>query len=141
MQGGGAYAETWKSHPAPVTAQAEQNTPSTSAQPPTATHVSSHLHTHAPVSAPYSYPQGAPYMPYAYGPYPIPYQPLPESASPVSKESQAKRIRHCVKCGSKDCKGKGGRNFCTNACQDCGDMECKGRNSKRPDKTCRDAWP
>ncbi|KAF8274689.1 hypothetical protein EI94DRAFT_1712889 [Lactarius quietus] len=80
-------------------------------------------------------------MPYAYGPYPMPYQPLPESASPSVKDSQVKRIRHCVKCGSKDCKGKGGRSFCTHACQDCGEMECKGRNSKRPDKTCRDAWP
>ncbi|KAH9985115.1 hypothetical protein BJV77DRAFT_1034018 [Russula vinacea] len=137
----GAYAGTWKTHPAPVTPQPEQSTSSASAAPPTATHVPPHPHTHAPVSAPFSYPQGAPYMPYAYGPYPMPYQPLPEVANGGSKESQVKRIRHCVKCGSKDCKGKGGRNFCTNACQDCGEMDCKGRNSKRPDKTCRDAWP
>ncbi|KAH9997144.1 hypothetical protein BJV74DRAFT_877352 [Russula compacta] len=138
---GGAYAETWKSHPEPVSAQPEQSTSSAPAAPPTATHVPSHPHTHASVPAPYSYPQGAPYMPYTYGPYPMPYQPLPEATNAGTKESQAKRIRHCVKCGSKDCKGKGGRNFCTNACQDCGEMDCKGRNSKRPDKTCRDAWP
>ncbi len=128
-----------------MTAQPDQNTPSSSSAPPPPTHVPSHPHPHphphTSVSAPYGYPQGAPYMPYAYGPYPMSYQPLAESANAGVKESQVKRIRHCVKCGSKDCKGKGGRNFCTNACQDCGETECKGRNSKRPDKTCRDAWP
>ena len=144
---GAPYAEAWKSHPAPVSAQPEQSTASASSAPPTAAHVPSHSHPHphphphAPVPAPYGYPQGAPYMPYAYGPYPMPYQSLSEAASAGAKEGQVKRIRHCVKCGSKDCKGKGGRNFCTNACQDCGEMECKGRNSTRPDKTCRDAWP
>ncbi|CAA7267544.1 unnamed protein product [Cyclocybe aegerita] len=48
--------------------------------------------------------------------------------------------RHCCKCGSQDCKGKGGRSFCTNACQDCGKAECKGRNSRRPDKKCSEGW-
>ncbi|PPQ79095.1 hypothetical protein CVT25_002888 [Psilocybe cyanescens] len=48
--------------------------------------------------------------------------------------------RHCCKCGSQDCKGKGGRSFCTNGCQDCGKMECKGRNSRRPDKKCAEGW-
>lgn len=55
-------------------------------------------------------------------------------------EPNQKRIRHCCKCGSNECKGKGGRAFCTNACQDCGKLSCKGRNSKRPDRTCTDAW-
>ncbi|KAK7032728.1 hypothetical protein R3P38DRAFT_2700054 [Favolaschia claudopus] len=49
--------------------------------------------------------------------------------------------RHCCKCGSQSCKGKGGRNFCTNACMDCGKFECQGRNSRRPDKTCDAGWP
>lgn len=48
--------------------------------------------------------------------------------------------RHCCKCGSQECKGKGGRAFCTNPCQDCGKQECKGRNSRRPDKKCTEGW-
>lgn len=36
-----------------------------------------------------------------------------------------KRIRHCVKRDFKGCKGKGGRNFCTNA----GEMDWKVRDS------------
>lgn len=55
-------------------------------------------------------------------------------------EPSQKRTRHCCKCGSQECKGKGGRSFCLNACQDCGKLECKGRNSRRPDKRCADAW-
>lgn len=51
-----------------------------------------------------------------------------------------RRTRHCCKCGSGQCKGKGGRSFCHNPCQDCGKRECPGRNSKRPDKTCAEAW-
>ncbi|KAJ7220316.1 hypothetical protein GGX14DRAFT_586555 [Mycena pura] len=50
--------------------------------------------------------------------------------------------RHCCKCGSQTCKGKGGRNFCTSACMDCGKFDCRGRNSRRPDKRCDSAgWP
>ncbi|KAF8206975.1 hypothetical protein K438DRAFT_1962618 [Mycena galopus ATCC 62051] len=44
--------------------------------------------------------------------------------------------RHCCKCGSHLCKGKGGRSFCTNPCMDCGRFECAGRSSRRPDKRC-----
>ena len=55
-------------------------------------------------------------------------------------EPAQKRTRHCCKCGSQDCKGKGGRSFCTNKCQDCGKLDCKGRNSRRPDKKCTEAW-
>ncbi|KDR78727.1 hypothetical protein GALMADRAFT_244245 [Galerina marginata CBS 339.88] len=55
--------------------------------------------------------------------------------------AQTKRSpRHCCKCGSQDCKGKGGRSFCANGCQDCGKVECKGRNSRRPDKKCSEGW-
>jgi hypothetical protein len=55
-------------------------------------------------------------------------------------EPAQKRTRHCCKCGSQDCKGKGGRSFCSNKCQDCGKLDCKGRNSRRPDKRCNEAW-
>ncbi|KAI0833447.1 hypothetical protein BC628DRAFT_1343772 [Trametes gibbosa] len=107
----------------------------------------------------YAYPQG-PYQPY---PYPYAYwsqaPPQDQSASaagslkrtfaivengtpePGMSEPMHKRVRHCCKCGSNECKGKGGRAFCNNPCQDCGKLECKGRNSKRPDRTCADAWP
>ncbi|KAF7317215.1 hypothetical protein HMN09_00456500 [Mycena chlorophos] len=44
--------------------------------------------------------------------------------------------RHCCKCGSQTCKGKGGRHFCPNPCMDCGKMDCRGRNSRRPDRRC-----
>ncbi|PBK67705.1 hypothetical protein ARMSODRAFT_958712 [Armillaria solidipes] len=39
--------------------------------------------------------------------------------------------RHCSKCGSADCKGKGGRSFCLNACRDCGKVDCYGRTNRR----------
>jgi hypothetical protein len=58
----------------------------------------------------------------------------------VILEPSQKRTRHCCKCGSQECKGKGGRSFCMNACQDCGKLDCKGRNSRRPDKRCDEAW-
>lgn len=64
-----------------------------------------------------------------------------ENSSEVAiLEPSQKRTRHCCKCGSQDCKGKGGRTFCMNACQDCGKIDCKGRNSRRPDKVCSEAW-
>jgi hypothetical protein len=64
-----------------------------------------------------------------------------ETSSEVAiLEPSQKRTRHCCKCGSQDCKGKGGRTFCMNACQDCGKIDCKGRNSRRPDKVCSEAW-
>lgn len=55
-------------------------------------------------------------------------------------EPSQKRPRHCCKCGSQDCKGKGGRMHCNKPCQDCGKGDCKGRNSRRPDKVCSEAW-
>ncbi|EIN04018.1 hypothetical protein PUNSTDRAFT_146764 [Punctularia strigosozonata HHB-11173 SS5] len=94
-----------------------------------------------------------PYAPYAYGfyqpPAATPYaadqksslkRPSAESSGAADDEPAQKRYRHCCKCGSQECKGKGGRAFCFNPCQDCGKLACKGRNSKRPDKTCADAW-
>ena len=120
-----------------------------------------HTFPQQPAYIPYAYGQPPPPPPpfgyYAPAPPPPP-PPLP-SATPAPPSSMKrtfalmdgshdpnlsepqKRVRHCVKCGSHDCKGKGGRAFCTNRCQDCGKMECKGRNSKRPDRTCEDAWP
>ncbi|KAF9270691.1 hypothetical protein L218DRAFT_914952 [Marasmius fiardii PR-910] len=60
----------------------------------------------------------------------------------LTGENPRKRSpRHCSKCGSPDCKGKGGRNFCMNPCKDCGKLECRGRNSRRPDKPCTEGWP
>ncbi|KAI0707393.1 hypothetical protein C8Q76DRAFT_628872 [Earliella scabrosa] len=103
----------------------------------------------------YAPPPGA-YPPYPYG-YQYWNQPPPPEQPPASlkrtfsivdgtpepgmSEPLHKRVRHCCKCGSNECKGKGGRAFCNNPCQDCGKLECKGRNSKRPDRTCADAWP
>jgi hypothetical protein len=55
--------------------------------------------------------------------------------------AKTRNPRHCCKCGSQTCKGKGGRNFCQSACMDCGKFECRGRNSRRPDKTCDAGWP
>ncbi|KAI0926232.1 hypothetical protein AcW1_008450 [Taiwanofungus camphoratus] len=119
------------------------------------------------VQRPPQYPQftQTPYAAYPYPPYPF-FQPPPSqpgqhldpnganssvlkrtfsivdgSPDPNLGEPLQKRVRHCCKCGSNDCKGKGGRAFCMNPCQDCGKLECKGRNSKRPDRTCEDAWP
>ncbi|KAI0046175.1 hypothetical protein FA95DRAFT_1573310 [Auriscalpium vulgare] len=141
----------WKAGDVASTSDSAQPESSSSAAPPATS-------TAPAVPAPDApYPQGAPtaYMAYPYAAYPYVYQPpAPASASasapnPAKRGGDvldtqtppAKRVRHCVKCGSKECKGKGGRVFCVNACQDCGSAECKGRNSKRPDKTCADAWP
>jgi hypothetical protein len=55
-------------------------------------------------------------------------------------ESLTKRTRHCSKCGSSVCKGKGGRAMCMNSCQDCGKLDCRGRNSRKPDVSCSQAW-
>lgn len=122
--------------------------PSASAPPPQATQPPPPpppLYAYAP-------PQG-PYQPYPY-PYQHWSQPAEQPGSlkrtfsivdgtpePGMSEPLHKRIRHCCKCGSNECKGKGGRAFCNNPCQDCGKLDCKGRNSKRPDRTCADAWP
>lgn len=119
---------------------------------------------------PYGFPQGVPYVTYPYQPYPhyalqqqqstagANQQPSSHSSSPDQNslkrpfgygesspevsilEPSQKRTRHCCKCGSQECKGKGGRSFCLNTCQDCGKLECKGRNSRRPDKRCAEAW-
>ncbi|KAI8980161.1 hypothetical protein BD414DRAFT_551014 [Trametes punicea] len=160
------YQEAWNAnsgvpdangapHMSPEHAHAGANTsqdPSSSSQqsasaPPTQSQAPPHPPPH------YAYPQG-PYQPYPYHYPPYWNQPQDQSASlkrtfaivdgtpePGMSEPMHKRIRHCCKCGSNECKGKGGRAFCNNPCQDCGKLECKGRNSKRPDRTCADAWP
>ncbi|KAJ6577579.1 hypothetical protein B0H19DRAFT_1252909 [Mycena capillaripes] len=64
-----------------------------------------------------------------------------EVASTSSGPTKTRNPRHCCKCGSQACKGKGGRNFCPNPCMDCGKYECRGRNSRRPDKRCDAGWP
>ncbi|KAF5367016.1 hypothetical protein D9758_003864 [Tetrapyrgos nigripes] len=63
------------------------------------------------------------------------------SAASMDEVARKQRSpRHCSKCGSPECKGKGGRAYCTNPCKDCGKLECKGRNSRRPDKPCTEGW-
>lgn len=69
-----------------------------------------------------------------------PAAPPPPQQETHSTTHSKRSPRHCCKCGSQDCKGKGGRNFCMNACQDCGKLDCKGRNSRRPDKKCSEGW-
>ncbi|KAJ7746247.1 hypothetical protein B0H16DRAFT_1556757 [Mycena metata] len=63
------------------------------------------------------------------------------SSSSTEPPVKTRNPRHCCKCGSAACKGKGGRNFCTSACMDCGKLTCRGRNSRRPDKRCDVGWP
>ncbi|KIK57339.1 hypothetical protein GYMLUDRAFT_75554 [Collybiopsis luxurians FD-317 M1] len=89
----------------------------------------------------------APAVPGSHHPVPIPNRTTstsnsaPNSTSFISSQRQRTRNpRHCSKCGSTSCKGKGGRGYCTNACKDCGRFECRGRNSRRPDKTCDEGW-
>lgn len=145
--------------PPPVVQQPNQHDPN---------NVNVNAHQAIPPEYANSYPQQNVYMQHTYGypPYgyyhqqqqqqqqPYPPQPGPapgpvlkrtfalvESGVDGTPEPMHKRVRHCVKCGSNECKGKGGRAFCGNPCQDCGKLECKGRNSKRPDRTCADAWP
>lgn len=118
-----------------------------------------------PAQPPFAYAQHGPYVAYPYANYhaylPQPAQnpnvPHPSSTGDQNSlkrpfgygdgssevailEPSQKRTRHCCKCGSQDCKGKGGRSFCLNACQDCGKVDCRGRNSRRPDKVCSEAW-
>ncbi|KAF7332125.1 DALR-2 domain-containing protein [Mycena kentingensis (nom. inval.)] len=60
----------------------------------------------------------------------------PASVAAGSSAIKPRSPRHCVKCGSQTCKGKGGRSFCTNPCMDCGKTDCRGRNSRKPDQRC-----
>ncbi|KIJ14416.1 hypothetical protein PAXINDRAFT_169796 [Paxillus involutus ATCC 200175] len=115
----------------------------------------------------FTFAQPGPYVTYPYAGYPYFAQPTQNQNAPPPSPAQPgadqnglkrpfgygentsevailepsqKRTRHCCKCGSQDCKGKGGRTFCLNACQDCGKIDCRGRNSRRPDKLCSEAW-
>ncbi|KAJ7152776.1 hypothetical protein C8R46DRAFT_1228337 [Mycena filopes] len=64
-----------------------------------------------------------------------------DGSSSNSPPAKTRNPRHCCKCGSQICKGKGGRSFCQSPCMDCGKMTCWGRNSRRPDKPCHEGWP
>ncbi|KAL1750897.1 hypothetical protein FB107DRAFT_223046 [Schizophyllum commune] len=94
-------------------------------------------------------PPQAPYTPFYsgyayYGVHPAQaYAGAPASGSKrlSPDDSLSKRSpRHCLKCGSQDCKGKGGRQHCQNPCQDCGKVVCRGRNGRRRDKPCQEGW-
>ncbi|KAJ3875533.1 hypothetical protein F5051DRAFT_454504 [Lentinula edodes] len=71
---------------------------------------------------------------------PTPVSATTTSSADGSRQPRQRNPRHCSKCGSTTCKGKGGRSYCTNACKDCGRFECRGRNSRRPEKNCEDGW-
>lgn len=73
-------------------------------------------------------------------PYPFSGESGPGCEGGTENATTKRSPRHCCKCGSQDCKGKGGRAFCQNGCQDCGKLECRGRNSRRPDKKCDEGW-
>jgi hypothetical protein len=62
--------------------------------------------------------------------------PYSETETPSPKK---RRVRHCAKCGSPTCKGRGGGSNCPNACRDCGKVECKGRSSTKPGRVCETA--
>ena len=141
---GDAYNAAWKKN---ITARESEpsQVPAVVVAPPVQQH-------------PYSSPQRPSFVSYAF--YPQPFMnaagmhspsagsiSLPPNAqfSPMenggSDTPQNKRSpRHCCKCGSKECKGKGGYTFCENTCQDCGKLECRGRNSRRPDERCSEGW-
>jgi hypothetical protein len=53
-----------------------------------------------------------------------------------SPPNKKRRVRHCAKCGSETCKGRGGGSNCPNPCRDCGKLDCKGRSSTKPGRLC-----
>lgn len=48
---------------------------------------------------------------------------------------RSRRVRHCMKCGSKACPGRVSRARCPNPCHDCGLASCNGRT--KPNITCK----
>ncbi|KAF5359339.1 hypothetical protein D9756_003014 [Leucocoprinus leucothites] len=153
---GDAYNAAWKENTAMTESnnvnKAPTQTPATVVAP-----VQQHPYPPPPPQYP-PYPPPGPYAPYAFFPAPLmnpagmqspgngtlSAPPSAQFTPPENGEGetpQSKRSpRHCCKCGSQDCKGKGGRTFCTNPCQDCGKLDCRGRNSRRPDKKCSEGW-
>ncbi|TFK35602.1 hypothetical protein BDQ12DRAFT_688024 [Crucibulum laeve] len=156
-----AYTDAWKEN----TAVADNSNEIIAPTPQAPATAGSSTQTSAPPSQ--AYPPG--YAPYPYGPYAFfptgtvmvsssPPQniasniaPVPISSPSTSKSNgsgasdpealdKKRSPRHCCKCGSQECKGKGGRDFCQNPCQDCGKFDCRGRNSRRPDKKCTEGW-
>ncbi|KAJ7056788.1 hypothetical protein C8F01DRAFT_1154952 [Mycena amicta] len=90
-----------------------------------------------------SYPfaqDDAGHHPHPHGSHTVNFDSAPGTLTPggatLSASPKPRAPRHCCKCGSQTCKGKGGRSFCPNACMDCGKMDCRGRNSRRPDRRC-----
>ncbi|KAG9316068.1 hypothetical protein JVU11DRAFT_3735 [Chiua virens] len=146
-----APSQPSQSHSTPTPAHVQAHSqPSSSTMPNVPTDVPTSTPTPAQPT-PYSFAQPGPYVSYpyagyAYFPPPAQSQNVPhahpgdqnglkrpfgfgENTSEVAiLEPSQKRTRHCCKCGSQDCKGKGGRTFCLNACQDCGKIDCRGRN-------------
>ncbi|KXN80596.1 hypothetical protein AN958_09757 [Leucoagaricus sp. SymC.cos] len=158
---GDAYNAAWKEN----TAVTESNANKPPSQPPIPV-ITSPVQHPLPVPPGHPYPPPPQYPPYPPGPYapyaffpaplvspagmqspnnalpppPNPQFTLPESGDGDTPSQNKRSPRHCCKCGSQDCKGKGGRSFCSNPCQDCGKLDCKGRNSRRPDKKCSEGW-
>ncbi|QRV91708.1 F1 ATPase assembly protein [Ceratobasidium sp. AG-Ba] len=52
-----------------------------------------------------------------------------------ARRRSAKRMRHCMKCGSQTCQGRMGRSRCPNVCYDCKLTDCNGR--PKPNLTCK----
>lgn len=53
-----------------------------------------------------------------------------------SSPNKKRRVRHCAKCGSETCKGRGGGSNCPHPCRDCHKTDCKGRSSAKPGRPC-----
>ena len=162
-----AYGAAWNENTATTGAPSQKQAPDVAPQgspssQPNINQPTSTVQPAAPPQPSYKPFPSYPFAPFAYLPHhminaihgsaPIPTTspsttpnegPTSASAGPGSStiSGGSKRSpRHCSKCGSQECKGKGGRSFCANACQDCGKLECKGRNSRRPDKKCAEGW-
>jgi len=158
-----AYGDAWKEN----TATARPDSPSKQAPAPPQPQAGPSVQQMVQPPPGYNPYTAYPFAPYAYmphhivngqmvpinvgqlGPMPTPVGHVATAPNGVSVEGAPastgagtgkRNPRHCCKCGSQECKGKGGRSFCTNRCQDCGKLECKGRNSRRPDKKCSEGW-
>ncbi|KAJ7650853.1 hypothetical protein FB45DRAFT_820257 [Roridomyces roridus] len=88
-----------------------------------------------PMYMPPGYPVGLPppQVPQKRG---FPFGDDPAANGSGGSPPKQRQPRHCVKCGSQACKGKGGSAFCASACRDCGKLTCGGRTSRRPGEPC-----
>ncbi|KAF8896654.1 hypothetical protein BD779DRAFT_1608790 [Infundibulicybe gibba] len=159
-----AYSDAWKANSAATATGAPSTAATQDTSSPTLSTTAAATQSSTSSSQPFEYSKTFP--PYTFGPFtffttpgagpsqlqsvsnsnkrPYPFgndaAGTPNSDAGTQDGQQKRSPRHCCKCGSQDCKGKGGRNFCTNPCQDCGKLDCKGRNSRRPDKKCVEGW-